>query len=122
MHADDLVKSRSCGNGGGDGGGSVGNTTNSINTTTTNSNNSASNRHSMLASDLEEVGTRWGYTHVELEVRFTIDLYPFFPPQVRVVRPRFQGFMLGQIAQMDCLQLSKWNSISTMEEVLASKG
>ena len=47
---------------------------------------------------------------MELEISFAMDLYPFFPPEVRVVRPRFRGFVLGQIAQMDCLQLSHWSS------------
>ena len=71
-----------------------------------------------LAEDLACVESRWGYGYVELEIRFTIDLYPFFPPQVKVVRPRFQGFMLGQIASMRALQLSHWNSVGTMSSVL----
>jgi len=50
------------------------------------------------------------YAHVELEISFAMDLYPFFPPEVKVVRPRFHGFVLGQIAQMDCLQLTHWSS------------
>ena len=59
-----------------------------------------SERGNLLARDLE-VQEKFGYEYVELEIHFTIDLYPFFPPQVKIVRPRFEGFILGQIAQID---------------------
>ena len=36
-----------------------------------------------LAADLSQVEMLFGYSFVELEISFTIDLYPFFPPQVR---------------------------------------
>mmetsp|Transcript_12488 Transcript_12488/g.37135 ORF Transcript_12488/g.37135 Transcript_12488/m.37135 type:complete len:868 (+) Transcript_12488:195-2798(+) len=58
-----------------------------------------------------------GYGHVELEVRFTIDLYPFFPPLVRLVRPRFGSSALALVAQLRCLQLSHWNSVAGMAPV-----
>ena len=58
-----------------------------------------------------------GYGHVELEVRFTIDLYPFFPPLVRLVRPRFSGAALSRVATLRELQLSGWNSVGGMQPV-----
>ena len=73
-----------------------------------------------LARDLIAVQDMWGYEYVELEICFTIDLYPFFPPQVKIVRPRFEGFILGQIAQIDSLQLSHWDSVGTMSSVIES--
>ncbi|KAH8045920.1 hypothetical protein JL722_13972 [Aureococcus anophagefferens] len=57
-----------------------------------------------------------GYGHVELEVRFTIDLYPFFPPLVRL-RPRFGGGALARVAMLPQLQLSSWNSVGGMQPV-----
>ena len=36
-----------------------------------------------------------GYGHVELDVRFAVDLYPFFPPVVRLVRPRVGAYAMA---------------------------
>jgi hypothetical protein len=37
---------------------------------------------------------------VELQVQFAMDMHPFYPPLVTIVRPRFEGFMLGRIATL----------------------
>ena len=44
--------------------------------------------------------------------------YPFYPPLIKVVRPRFSGFMLGRVASMPQLQLSNWDPARTMTDVL----
>lgn len=38
-----------------------------------------------------------------------MDLYPFYPPLVKLVRPRFQGFMMGRVTCMDILKVSHWD-------------
>eukprot|EP00617_Octactis_speculum_P016952 CAMPEP_0185755204 /NCGR_PEP_ID=MMETSP1174-20130828/13738_1 /TAXON_ID=35687 /ORGANISM="Dictyocha speculum, Strain CCMP1381" /LENGTH=137 /DNA_ID=CAMNT_0028433675 /DNA_START=105 /DNA_END=515 /DNA_ORIENTATION=+ len=68
--------------------------------------------------ELEKMRPYWGYSHIELDITFAMDLYPHFPPQVKVVRPRFEGFLLGQIASMRELQLSHWSSVTTMRDIL----
>ncbi|KAH3764663.1 Ubiquitin-conjugating BIR-domain enzyme [Pelomyxa schiedti] len=71
-----------------------------------------------LAADLEVVKRQFGYDYVELEVSFTIDLYPFYPPTIRVVRPRLQGFMMGRVTSLDILKLSYWDPVKDMRSVL----
>eukprot|EP00953_Heterococcus_sp_UTEX-ZZ885_P005447 3407-Heterococcus_DN1.PRE.3 len=73
---------------------------------------------SAIGKDLEALRSRCGYSYVELELTFKMDLYPFFPPTPRLVRPRFHGFMMGRIASMEIFQLSSWNSIRGMSVVL----
>eukprot|EP01106_Pelomyxa_sp_JSP_P007313 TRINITY_DN2204_c0_g1_i12.p1 TRINITY_DN2204_c0_g1~~TRINITY_DN2204_c0_g1_i12.p1 ORF type:complete len:157 (+),score=26.62 TRINITY_DN2204_c0_g1_i12:478-948(+) len=48
-----------------------------------------------LQQDLERYNTNYGIKHVELEMKFPSE-YPFSPPFIRVVRPRFQ-FHTGHV-------------------------
>ncbi|KAK4122686.1 hypothetical protein N657DRAFT_574909 [Parathielavia appendiculata] len=74
-----------------------------------------------LAQDMKKAGT----TSVVLEVRFGGG-YPFAPPFVRVVRPRFLPFMegggghvtAGGAMCMELLTSSGWSPVSSMESVL----
>ncbi|CAN0396369.1 unnamed protein product, partial [Ectocarpus fasciculatus] len=73
---------------------------------------------SPLREDLEKLRQTYSYGYVEMELTFTMDLYPFYPPLVKLVRPRFQGFMMGRITSLEMLQLSKWSSVRGMKGVL----
>jgi ubiquitin-protein ligase len=66
-----------------------------------------------------------GLTSVVLEIRFGKD-FPFSPPFVRVIRPRFLPFMngggghvtAGGAMCMELLTNSGWSAVSTIESVL----
>jgi ubiquitin-protein ligase len=77
-------------------------------------------KSSSLYKDMMKLKTRYGYDYVELEFRFTIDLYPFYPPSVRLVRPRLANFMMARIVCMDELQLSKWNPARSLSDIFDS--
>jgi ubiquitin-conjugating enzyme E2 Q len=74
-----------------------------------------------LAQDMKKAGV----TSVVLEVRFGKD-YPFSPPFLRVIRPRFLPFAAGGGGHVTaggamCMELltnSGWSSVSTIESVL----
>ncbi|XP_063242749.1 baculoviral IAP repeat-containing protein 6-like [Bacillus rossius redtenbacheri] len=74
--------------------------------------------NSELRQDLEQLKSQFGYDYIELELKFTMDLYPFYPPIVRVVRPRLLGSMMLRVACMDHLMLSHWNPARSMLSVL----
>merc|ERR1712008_231719 len=44
--------------------------------------------------------------------------YPFFPPLVKVIRPRLQGSMMLRVTTMEILKLSHWNPAKNMKTVL----
>ncbi|XP_033606327.1 uncharacterized protein LOC111861733 isoform X3 [Cryptotermes secundus] len=71
-----------------------------------------------LNQDLLQLYQKYGYNYVELQLDFTMDLYPFYPPVVKVVRPRLQGSMMLRVASMDMLKLSHWNPARDMKSVL----
>ena len=62
---------------------------------------------SPVAEGLKAVKEQHGYDYVEIDLNYTIDLYPFFPPLVKVIRPRFEGFMMGRIASAEMLQVRR---------------
>lgn len=60
--------------------------------------------------------------HVELEMSFP-DQYPFEPPFVRVVKPRFKrqtGFVMSGAICMELLTKDGWNPINDIESVIVS--
>jgi len=73
---------------------------------------------SYLAKDMEIVGG----DYVELEMSFT-DQYPFEPPFVRVVKPKFKrptGFVMNGFLYIEPLTKEGWNPINDIESVIAS--
>ena len=47
-----------------------------------------------------------------------MDLYPFFPPLVKVIRPRLQGSMMLRVTTMEILKLTYWDPARDMKSVL----
>nr|XP_006820901.1 PREDICTED: baculoviral IAP repeat-containing protein 6-like [Saccoglossus kowalevskii] len=50
---------------------------------------------------------------------FAIDLFPFYPPLVKVIRPRLQDSMMQRVTNMEMLKLSFWNPTKDMKSVLS---
>jgi ubiquitin-protein ligase len=70
-----------------------------------------------LSDDL----SRHGLTEIELEVRFT-DKFPFNPPFIRIVRPRFE-YMTGHVTLggsicIELLTQQGWNPTFALENIL----
>lgn len=73
---------------------------------------------SNLAKDMQVLG----FEHIELEMTFP-DQYPFEPPFVRVVRPRFKrqtGFVMNGALCMELLTKDGWNPVNDIESVIVS--
>ena len=73
---------------------------------------------SNLAKDMMVLGI----DHIELEMKFP-DQYPFEPPFVRVVKPRFKrqtGFVMNGALCMELLTKDGWNPINDIESVIVS--
>jgi ubiquitin-conjugating enzyme E2 Q len=73
---------------------------------------------SNLAKDMMVLGIE----HIELEMKFP-DQYPFEPPFVRVVKPRFKrqtGFVMNGALCMELLTKDGWNPINDIESVIVS--
>lgn len=71
-----------------------------------------------LSKELSEVKTKYGYNYIEMEMTFEIDLFPFYPPLVKLVRPRLQSGMMQRITNIELLQLSYWSPAKDMKSVI----
>ena len=74
-----------------------------------------------LYKDMEVYKKKTGQDNIVLELRFSKD-YPFQPPFVRVIRPRF-AFRTGHVTLggsicMELLTNSGWNSTNDIESIL----
>ncbi|ELU17166.1 hypothetical protein CAPTEDRAFT_195632 [Capitella teleta] len=74
---------------------------------------------SELSADLEDIQAKYDYNYIELQLDFAIDLYPFYPPLVKVIRPLLQGSMMQRVTNMEMLKLSYWNPAKDMKGVLS---
>jgi ubiquitin-conjugating enzyme E2 Q len=73
---------------------------------------------SNLAKDMQVLGIN----HIQLEMKFP-NQYPFEPPFVRVVQPRFKrqtGFVMNGALCMELLTKDGWNPINDIESVIVS--
>ena len=61
-----------------------------------------------LRDDLELLEAVNGYGEVQMRVSFMPDLYPFYPPRVRVVRPRLKGIAASALAAHPAFHLRQW--------------
>lgn len=73
-----------------------------------------------MARDMQGLKEQFGYDYLELQVDFAIGLYPYYPPLVKVVRPRLGKFMMQHVTNLDILKLTYWNPAKDMRSVLSS--
>jgi len=74
-----------------------------------------------LGADMKTWEKRSGKDYIELRIQFSKE-YPFCPPFVRVIEPRFQfrtgNVTLGGAICMEMLTLSGWNAINSIESII----
>lgn len=75
-------------------------------------------RETILDEDFTALKEMHGYDYIELQLDFSMDLYPFFPPLVKVIRPRLQGSMMLRVTTMEILKLTYWDPARDMKSVL----
>eukprot|EP00090_Calanus_glacialis_P046596 TRINITY_DN9229_c0_g1_i1.p1 TRINITY_DN9229_c0_g1~~TRINITY_DN9229_c0_g1_i1.p1 ORF type:complete len:1000 (-),score=433.85 TRINITY_DN9229_c0_g1_i1:164-3163(-) len=71
-----------------------------------------------LDQDFRHLLEDFDYDYIELQLDFSMDLYPFFPPLVKVIRPRLQGSMMLRVTTMEILKLTYWDPARDMKSVL----
>eukprot|EP01119_Soliformovum_irregulare_P016152 TRINITY_DN463_c0_g2_i4.p1 TRINITY_DN463_c0_g2~~TRINITY_DN463_c0_g2_i4.p1 ORF type:complete len:834 (-),score=313.83 TRINITY_DN463_c0_g2_i4:9-2510(-) len=74
---------------------------------------------SQLEKDVKELELKFHYDFIEMEVTFALDLYPFYPPLVQLIRPRLLGNMMGRVTCMNHLKFSHWDPVKDMTWVLS---
>lgn len=73
---------------------------------------------SNLYHDISELQKKSSYSSVHLLITFKRGLHPFFPPRVEILRPRFKGAMAWAIASHPMLNLSNWDPLIRLKELI----
>jgi ubiquitin-protein ligase len=68
--------------------------------------------------DLQLVQTKYGYNYIELELNFHDNLYPGYPPFIRIVRPRFRNSLMHRITGLKMIQLDYWTPARGIDYVI----
>uniref|UniRef100_A0A915KXS4 UBC core domain-containing protein n=1 Tax=Romanomermis culicivorax TaxID=13658 RepID=A0A915KXS4_ROMCU len=72
---------------------------------------------SLLYNQLKELHSKFEFDYIQIHLDFLAD-YPFYPPSLRLVRPRFKGSLNQCLANIDLLKLKYWNPARSIREVL----
>ncbi|CAD7703570.1 unnamed protein product [Ostreobium quekettii] len=67
------------------------------------------NPSSCLAEDILEMSRLYCDSSVQIHMTFKRGLYPFYPPQIEVVRPRFKMPLAWAVASHPMFHLSNWD-------------
>ena len=59
--------------------------------------------------DLRRLEEEHGQSQLVLRMQFKRGLHPFYPPTVRLVRPRCRAPLLGALSSHPMLQLASWD-------------
>lgn len=73
---------------------------------------------SRLQHDLVILDSKYDRDYVEVEMKFDMNLWPFYPPQVNLKYPLLEGFFVAAIVCMDELLLEKWNPVTRVPDIL----
>jgi len=71
-----------------------------------------------IKSELEKIKTNYGYDFIELEIDINMNLYPFYPPNVNILRPKINNSLLYSIMDVEFLKFENWNLTNTLEFII----
>eukprot|EP01041_Mallomonas_annulata_P009359 gene9359-19411_t len=69
------------------------------------------NPNSNIVNDLAVLKSSHGYSNVELQISFAMDLHSSFPPLVTIVKPWFLGSTFSVIGRIESLKLKNWDPV-----------
>ncbi len=75
-------------------------------------------KESILSTQLKEIKTKFGYDFIEIELGINMNLYPFYPPSVNLLRPKINNSLVYSIMDMEFLKFENWNPTNTLQFVI----
>jgi baculoviral IAP repeat-containing protein 6 len=71
-----------------------------------------------LDNELNELKKKHGYAVIEIELLFHDKLYPNYPPNIKIIRPRLNDSLMYKIANCKMVQLDYWTPSRTSEFII----
>lgn len=73
---------------------------------------------SKLGKQLQELKSKFNYDYLELRLKLNMNLYPFFPPSLELMKPKINNDTLYGIMDLEFLKLENWNPTNNIEFVI----
>jgi ubiquitin-protein ligase len=71
-----------------------------------------------LSNDLKKLKDTFGYDHVELDINFHDELYPNYPPMLKITKPVLESALSHRISNSKMTQLSYWTPSRTAKYLI----
>jgi len=71
-----------------------------------------------LDESLKELDNKYNYNYIELELTFNIELYPNYPPSIKVIRPRLDKKLMLSFSNLIMLKIDYWSVSRTVEFII----
>lgn len=65
-----------------------------------------------------QLNDKFQYNYLEIKLEFQIDLFPFYPPSVKLIRPRINDICMHNLSKLHILTFKNWNPVTTINDVL----
>jgi ubiquitin-protein ligase len=72
----------------------------------------------LLNNQLRQVKKLYGYDFIEIKISLNMNLYPFFPPSIQIVRPKINNSIVYAIMDLEFLKHENWNPTNNLEFVI----
>ncbi len=74
--------------------------------------------NSNLNNDLKQVKDKYGFDHIEINLKFNDELYPNYPLQVDFIKPKFKNSLIYKLSNLRILQLDYWSPTRSAEVII----
>jgi ubiquitin-protein ligase len=71
-----------------------------------------------LDTSIKQLSEKHNYNYIELDVYFHKNLYPGYPPFIKVIRPRLENSLMHRISNLQMVQFEYWSVARSMEYVV----
>ena len=71
-----------------------------------------------LNKQLQQVNKNFGYNYIEINLSLNMNLYPFFPPSIKIMRPKINNSIIYGIMDLEFLKYENWNPTNSLEFVI----
>ena len=71
-----------------------------------------------LNQQLQEINKRFGYDFIEIEFNINMVLYPFYPVEVNLLRPKINTSLVYSLMDIEFLKFENWNPTNTLQFVI----
>ena len=74
--------------------------------------------NSKLGEQLKKVYENFGYNFIQINFKLNMNLYPYFPPSIELVKPKINNDTVYGIMDLDFLKFENWNPTNSLEFVI----